>query len=66
MAALGEKRQELVAKGVSVSDVVDRDWANSMYFKDPNGTQLGYCCLTCEFNDREFGCGIVSRCRSTR
>jgi catechol-2,3-dioxygenase len=43
---LEEKRNELLAKGVEVTDVVDHDWAKSIYFKDPNGIQLEYCCLT--------------------
>jgi len=48
-AGLAQKRQELVAKGVKVSDVIDHNWAKSIYFKDPNGIQLEYCCLTREF-----------------
>src|SRR5512145_787633 len=45
-AALEDKRDELRAKGVDVTDVVDHDWAKSIYFKDPNGVQLEYCCYT--------------------
>ena len=45
-AALDEKRNELLAKGIEVTDVVDHDWAKSIYFKDPNGLQLEYCCFT--------------------
>ena len=45
-AALDEKRRELLAKGVQVTDVVDHDWAKSIYFKDPNGLQLEFCCYT--------------------
>jgi catechol 2,3-dioxygenase-like lactoylglutathione lyase family enzyme len=48
-AGLEAKRQELLAKGIAVSDVVDHDWAKSIYFKDPNGAQLEYCCLTRDF-----------------
>lgn len=48
-ASLVEKRNELVAKGVKVSPVVDHDWAKSIYFKDPNGIQLEYCALTRSF-----------------
>jgi len=44
--ALEEKRQNLIAHGVSVTEVVDHDWAKSIYFKDPNGLQLEYCCYT--------------------
>ena len=48
-AGLEAKREELLAKGVEVSEVVDHDWAKSIYFKDPNGMQLEYCCLTRDF-----------------
>ncbi len=47
--SLEDKRKELVAKGVEVSEVVDHDWAKSIYFKDPNGMQLEYCCFTRDF-----------------
>ena len=50
-AGLAEKRNELLAKGVDVTDVVDHDWAKSIYFKDPNGLQLEYCCFTRNLND---------------
>jgi catechol 2,3-dioxygenase-like lactoylglutathione lyase family enzyme len=44
-AALEAKRQELLAKGVRVTEIVDHEWAKSIYFKDPNGISLEYCCL---------------------
>ena len=50
-AGLEAKRQELLDKGVAVSEVTDHDWAKSIYFKDPNGIQLEFCCLTREFVD---------------
>ncbi len=50
-AGLEAKRQELLDKGVAVSEVVDHDWAKSIYFKDPNGVQLEFCCLTRDFVD---------------
>ncbi|MGH7303083.1 MAG: VOC family protein [Candidatus Rokuibacteriota bacterium] len=49
-AGLDEKRRELLAKGVEVTDVVDHDWAKSIYFKDPNGLQLEFCCFTRSLN----------------
>ena len=52
-AALGQKREELIGKGVEVSSVVDHGWAKSIYFRDPNGISLEYCCLTREFNDND-------------
>jgi catechol 2,3-dioxygenase-like lactoylglutathione lyase family enzyme len=44
--ALEAKRQELLAKGVPVTDIVNHEWAQSIYFIDPNGISLEYCCLT--------------------
>src|SRR3989440_11472237 len=52
-AALVEKRNELIARGVEVTDVVDHDWAKSIYFKDPNGLQLEFCCYTRELNEED-------------
>src|SRR5262245_20260783 len=49
-AGLVEKRRELIAKGIDVTDVVDHDWAKSIYLKDPNGLQLEFCCFTRELN----------------
>ena len=49
-AGLVEKRRELIAKGVEVTDIVDHDWAKSIYFKDPNGLQLEFCCFTRSLN----------------
>jgi catechol 2,3-dioxygenase-like lactoylglutathione lyase family enzyme len=48
-AGLEAKRQELAAKGVQVTEIVDHNWAKSIYFKDPNGISLEYCCLVREF-----------------
>src|SRR5215813_3253847 len=50
---LEQKRNELIGKGVKVSEVVDHDWAKSIYFKDPNGMQLEYCCYTRELNEED-------------
>ena len=44
--ALNAKRHELIGKGLEVTDIVDHDWAMSIYFSDPNGISLEYCCLT--------------------
>jgi len=52
-AALAQKREELLSKGVQVSDIVDHNWSKSIYFKDPNGIALEYCCLIREFNDND-------------
>ncbi len=51
IAELCAKREELLGKGVKVSDVVDHGWCSSIYFHDPNGLQLEYCVLTTEYSD---------------
>ena len=42
--ALAQKRDELRGKGVETTDIVDHGVAQSIYFKDPNGLSLEYCC----------------------
>jgi catechol 2,3-dioxygenase-like lactoylglutathione lyase family enzyme len=44
-AALTKKCDELRAKGVETTEIVDHGWARSIYFKDPNGISLEYCCV---------------------
>jgi catechol 2,3-dioxygenase-like lactoylglutathione lyase family enzyme len=44
--ALAERRDALRAKGVEITDIVDHGWAKSIYFRDPNGLSLEYCCMT--------------------
>ena len=44
--ALEAKRLEVISKGLTVTDVVDHEWAKSIYLKDPNGISLEFCCLT--------------------
>jgi catechol 2,3-dioxygenase-like lactoylglutathione lyase family enzyme len=52
-AALEEKRKELLAKGVRVTDIVDHGAAKSIYFKDPNGLSLEYSCPTRDLGTEE-------------
>jgi catechol 2,3-dioxygenase-like lactoylglutathione lyase family enzyme len=42
---LTQKRDELRDKGVATTDIIDHGLAQSIYFKDPNGLSLEYCCL---------------------
>ena len=44
-AGLADKRDELRAKVVEVTEIVDHGWARSIYFRDPNGLSLEYCCM---------------------
>jgi len=48
-SALADKRDELRAKGVEVTDIADHGWAKSIYFKNPNGLSLEYCCVVRDF-----------------
>src|SRR5215469_4865652 len=50
-AALADRRNELRAKGVDVTDIVDHEWSKSIYFKDPNGLSLEYCCVLRNFTE---------------
>jgi catechol 2,3-dioxygenase-like lactoylglutathione lyase family enzyme len=50
-AELEAKRAELIGKGVRVTPIVDHEWAQSIYFKDPNGLLLEYSYLSREFNE---------------
>jgi catechol 2,3-dioxygenase-like lactoylglutathione lyase family enzyme len=63
-AALAEKRDELRAKGVVVTDIVDHGWAQSIYFKDPNGLSLEYCCMV--RNLTEDDAAMQERCTIPR
>ena len=44
------RRIRAVIVVLEVTEVVDHDWAKSIYFKDPNGMQLEYCCFTRNLN----------------
>jgi catechol 2,3-dioxygenase-like lactoylglutathione lyase family enzyme len=46
MTNLIDKRDELRAKGVDVTEVSDHGWSSSIYFRDPNGVTLEFCCST--------------------
>jgi catechol 2,3-dioxygenase-like lactoylglutathione lyase family enzyme len=63
-AALSEKRDELRVKGVEVTDIVNHGWAQSIYFKDPNGLTLEYCCVVRNFTEDD---GLMQeRCTVSR
>ena len=43
LAALSRAREELLEKGIEVTDITDHEFCKSIYFKDPDGIQLEYC-----------------------
>lgn len=49
--ALAAKRAALIAKGVRVTPIVDHEWMQSIYFKDPNGLMLEYAVQTRPLTD---------------
>ena len=51
--SLEAKRLELIGKGLTVTDVVDHEWAKSIYFKGPNGISLEFCCLTLDVGNED-------------
>lgn len=55
LANLVNKRDELRAKGVDVTDVSDHGWSSSIYFRDPNGVTLEYCCATRDLCSEDAG-----------
>ena len=44
-SALIDMRDQLRANGINVTDIVDHRWSKSIYFKDPDGLSLEYCCV---------------------
>jgi catechol 2,3-dioxygenase-like lactoylglutathione lyase family enzyme len=50
---LEDKRDELRAKGIAVTEVMDHGWASSIYFRDPNGVTLEYCCATRDLREED-------------
>ena len=44
-AVLAQKRDHWRDEGVATTDIIDHGWAQSIYFKDPNGLSLEYCCV---------------------
>ncbi|MDX1687357.1 MAG: VOC family protein [Candidatus Promineifilaceae bacterium] len=51
---LDAKREELLDRGVPVTEVVDHDWCHSIYFDDPvNGLKLEYACYTRELTEED-------------
>ena len=51
---LYELKAALEANGVAVRGVEDHEgWCRSIYFEDPNGLQLEYCCLTRELTEED-------------
>lgn len=50
--SLLELKASLEKKGVAVRGVEDHEgWCRSIYFMDPNGLQLEYCCLSRALNE---------------
>ena len=62
-AALAKKRDELHAKGIKVTDIVDHGRAQTIYFKDPNGLPLNIAASSAISPRMTRPCRTVSRSR---
>ena len=62
-AGLAAKRDQLRAKGLDVTDIVDHGWAKSIYFSDPNGLSLEYCCVLRDFTEDD---AMMQECFTVR
>jgi catechol 2,3-dioxygenase-like lactoylglutathione lyase family enzyme len=51
---LNERRKDLEAKGVDVSEIIDLGHASSIFFSDPNGLQLELSCHTRQFGPADL------------
>ncbi len=51
--ALEHRRNELIDSGVKVTEIIDHGSGKSIYFKDPNGIQLEFCCNTRDLNEED-------------
>ena len=51
---LETRRKDLATRGVGVSDAIDLGYAKAIFFFDPNGIQLEFCCQIRPFNDSDL------------
>lgn len=51
---LERRREQLASHGVDVSDTIDLGYAKAIFFFDPNGVQLEFCCQIRAFNDSDL------------
>jgi catechol 2,3-dioxygenase-like lactoylglutathione lyase family enzyme len=48
------RRRSLESQGIDVSATVDLGYAKAIFFFDPNGMQLEFCCQTRPFNEADL------------
>jgi catechol 2,3-dioxygenase-like lactoylglutathione lyase family enzyme len=50
VSGLRARREQLLAHRIEVTDVIDHEWCNSIYFNDPvNGLRLEFCTMVRDF-----------------
>jgi catechol 2,3-dioxygenase-like lactoylglutathione lyase family enzyme len=54
LESLEARRQDLAGSGVEVTDIIDLRYAKAIFFFDPNGIQLEFCCPIREFNESDL------------
>jgi catechol 2,3-dioxygenase-like lactoylglutathione lyase family enzyme len=51
---LESRRQSLASQGIDVSATIDLGYAKAIFFFDPNGIQLEFCCQTRPFQEADL------------
>ena len=54
LAELESRRISLESQGIDVSATIDLGYAKAIFFFDPNGIQLEFCCQTRPFNESDL------------
>ncbi|MGC2193348.1 MAG: VOC family protein [Terriglobales bacterium] len=54
LAELESRRRILETQGVEVSDTIDLGYAKAIFFFDPNGIQLEFCCQLRPFSESDL------------
>ena len=51
---LESRRQSLESQGIDVSAIIDLEYAKAIFFFDPNGIQLEFCCQIRPFHESDL------------
>lgn len=54
VSELEGRRQHLENHGIEVTEIIDLRYAKAIFFFDPNGIQLEFCCQIRDFNDADL------------
>jgi len=54
LEALEARHRDLAGKGVEVTEIIDLQYAKAIFFFDPNGLQLEFCCQLRPFRESDL------------